>query len=115
MRINPETYPRDVLSHVIGPTSRIPDYHDFIFIKEVDTTNGVLYLGGGGAMSYTTFGTWEGGWRWQDIHTHLRSVLIFIKQYSDSMCFSSIFSLKLRIIPYLCEIDVRTPTSFLSS
>ena len=38
--------------------------------------------------------------------TYLRSVLIFIKQYSDSMCFSSIFSLKLRIIPYLCEIDV---------
>ena len=31
------------------------------------------------------------------------------------MCFSSIFSLKLRIIPYLCEIDVRTPTSFWSS
>ena len=26
----------------------IPDYHDFIFIKEVDTRNGVLYLGGGG-------------------------------------------------------------------
>ena len=31
------------------------DSHDFIFIKEIDTTNGVLYLGGG-AMSYTTFG-----------------------------------------------------------
>ena len=41
--------------------------------------------------------------------------IIFIKQYSDSMCFSSISSLKLRIIPYLCEIDVRTPTSFWSS
>ena len=27
-----------------------PDKHDFIFIKEVDTTNGVLCLGGG-AMS----------------------------------------------------------------
>ena len=26
--------------------------------------------------------------------------------------FLSIFSLKLRIIPYLCEINVRTPTSF---
>ena len=42
----------------------IPDYHDFVFIKEVHTTNGDLYLGGGGgggAMSYTTFGTWGGG------------------------------------------------------
>ena len=38
----------------------IPDYHDFIFIKEVHTTNGDLYLGGG-AMSCTTFGTWGGG------------------------------------------------------
>ena len=26
----------------------IPDKHDFIFIIEVDTTNGNLYLGGGG-------------------------------------------------------------------
>ena len=26
----------------------IPDKHDFEFIKEVDTTNGDLYLGGGG-------------------------------------------------------------------
>ena len=26
----------------------IPDKHDFIFIKEVDKTNGVLYVGGGG-------------------------------------------------------------------
>ena len=31
------------------------------------------------------------------------------------MCFSSIFSWKLRIIPYIWEIDVRTPTSFWSS
>ena len=30
------------------------------------------------------------------------------------MCFSSILSWKLRIIPYLCEIDVRIPTSFWS-
>ena len=47
----------------------IPDYHDFIFIKEVDTTNGVLYLGveRGGAMSFTTFGTWgRGRWRWHE-------------------------------------------------
>ena len=28
------------------------------------------------------------------------------------MCFSSIFSWKLRIIPYLCEIDVRTLPPF---
>ena len=28
------------------------------------------------------------------------------------MCFSSVFSLKLRIIPYLCEIDVRTLPPF---
>ena len=39
----------------------IPDYHDFIFIKEDHATNMDLYLGGGGAMSYTTFGTWGGG------------------------------------------------------
>ena len=33
----------------------IPDKHDFIFIKEVDTTNGDLYLGGGdgGAQCHT--------------------------------------------------------------
>ena len=30
------------------------------FIKEVDTVNGVLYRGGG-AMPYTTFGTWRKG------------------------------------------------------
>ena len=47
--------------------------------------------------------------------SYLLSVLIFIKQYSNSMWFSSIFSWKLWIIPYLCEIDVRTPTSFWSS
>ena len=106
---------------IIAPplNTSIPDQHDFIFIKEVDTINGDLYLGGGGggAMSYTTFGTWGRGMkvtRYQNVIllTYLRSVLIFIKQYSDSMSFSSIFSLKLRLIPYLCEIDVRTPTSF---
>ena len=32
--------------------------------------------------------------------TYLRPVLIFINPYSDSMSFSSIFSWKLRIIPY---------------
>ena len=53
---------------------------------------------GGGAMSYTNIGTWEGGWRWHEIIifflllTYWRSVFIFIKQYSDSMCFSSILA-----------------------
>ena len=37
----------------------IPDKHDFIFLKKVDTTNGVLYLGRG--VSYTTFGNWGRG------------------------------------------------------
>ena len=46
--------------------------------------HGFLYLG-------------KGDWRWQDIQnvilfTYLRSTLIFIKQYSDSMCFSSILA-----------------------
>ena len=36
----------------------IPDYHDFIFIKAVHTTNEDLYLGGG-AMSLLVLG--EGG------------------------------------------------------
>ena len=31
-----------------GTDIGIPDYHDFIFIKEVHTTNGDLYLGVGG-------------------------------------------------------------------
>ena len=73
-------------------------------------------------MSYATFGTCGRGDKDEKIlkcysfkFTYLRSVLIFIKQYSDSMCFSFIFSLKLRIIPYLCEIDVRNLTSFWSS
>ena len=71
-------------------------------------------------MSYTTFGIWGRGDEGDNIlkcYTFdlLCSVLLFIKQYSDSMCFSSIFSLKLRIIPYLCEMDLRTPTSFWSS
>ena len=46
----------------------IPDKHDFIFIKEVDKTNGVLYVGGGGAMLFTTFSACgRGGWRWHEI------------------------------------------------
>ena len=59
------------------------------------TTNGVLYLGEEETMSYTTFGTVGRGDEGDKIlkcYTcdFLRSVLIFIKQYSDSMCCSSI-------------------------
>ena len=42
----------------------IPLKHDYVFIKEVETPNGISYHsggGGGGKMSYMTFGTWEGG------------------------------------------------------
>ena len=38
----------------------IPDKHDFIFIKEVDTTNGDLYLGWGQCHT-RLFLLWEGG------------------------------------------------------
>ena len=74
-------------------------------------------ISGRGAMSYISFGTWGRGDEGDKILkcytlTYLRSVSIFIKQYSDSMCFSSIFSFKLRNIPYLCEIDVRTLPRF---
>ena len=51
----------EFLKKITPPNTGIPDKHDFIFIKEVDTTNWVLYLGGGGTMSYTTFGTWGRG------------------------------------------------------
>ena len=33
----------------------IPNKHDFIFIKEVDTTMGSCFSGGGGAMSSCVF------------------------------------------------------------
>ena len=39
----------------------IPDQHDFIFIKEVDTTNGVLYFGGGGQCHTRLLILGEGG------------------------------------------------------
>ena len=46
----------------------IPDYHDFIFMKEVDTTNGVLYLeGGGGNVIHDFLYLVKRGWRRQDI------------------------------------------------
>ena len=38
----------------------IPLEHDYIFIKKVDTPNGISYHGGG-TMSYTTFGIWGRG------------------------------------------------------
>ena len=39
----------------------IPDKHDFIFIKDVDTTNGDLYLGGGGEYHTRLLVLGEGG------------------------------------------------------
>ena len=38
----------------------IPLKHDYIFIKEVDTPNGISYHGRG-EMSYTTLGIWGRG------------------------------------------------------
>ena len=38
----------------------IPDQHDFIFKKEVDTTNGVLYPGGGGDVIHDFWYMWKG-------------------------------------------------------
>ena len=75
-------------------------------------------------MSFTIFGT---GGRGMGVKvarnifflllTYLRSVLIFIKQYSDSMCFlpflAENYELYLLMF-YLCEIDVRIPTSWSS-
>ena len=46
-----------VFKIIIPLDTCIPDQHDFILRKEIDTTNWVLYPGGGGAMSYTTFGS----------------------------------------------------------
>ena len=39
----------------------IPLEHDYIFIKKVNTPNGISYHGGGGTMSYTTFDIWGRG------------------------------------------------------
>ena len=74
------------------------------------------YISGGNNVIHDFWYLGKGGWRWHEfifcfvLLTYLRSV--FIKHYSDSMCFSSNFSWKLRIIPYLCCTDVRNPTSF---
>ena len=53
-------------------------------------------------MSYTTFGTWGKGDKGETILkyfllTFLRSVLIFIKQCSDPMCFPSILAEKCKL------------------
>ena len=60
-----------------------PDKHDFIFIKEVDTTNGVLYLGGDVIHDFWYLGKGNGVKVTRNIFflllTFLRFVLIFIK------------------------------------
>ena len=45
----------------------IPLEHDYIFIKEVDTPDGVTYQEGGGRCHTRLLVFGEGGWRWQDI------------------------------------------------
>ena len=108
-----------VFKTVFPRDTGIPFKNGFIFIKKLTHQTGshikrgghvihdYCYLGKGRMMMTRYLNVL--------LLTYLRSVFIFIKQYSDSMCFASIVSLKLRIIPYLCEKDVRTPTSFWSS
>ena len=82
----------------------------YIFIKEVDTTNGDLYHGG--TMSYTTFGTWGRGNEGDKILKCYTFDLFAIRINTVIPCVFFHFCLKLRIIPYLCEIDIRTLPSF---
>ena len=49
------------LSPPLDSCTGIPDKHDFIFIKEVDTTNGDLYLRGGGQCHTGLLVLGEGG------------------------------------------------------
>ena len=76
----------------------IPLKYDYIFIKEVDTSNGISYHGGNDVIHdfwYLGKGGDEGDKIFKKdviLLTYLPSVLIFIKQYSDSMCFSTIYS-----------------------
>ena len=44
-----------VFSHIAPPPqdTGIPDNYDFIYIKKVDTKNGVLFLGGGGGGGHS--------------------------------------------------------------
>ena len=91
----------NILNHCSPVDTGIPDLHDFIFIKQVYTTNGDLYRGGGQCHNARLLVLGEGGMkvkRYQNVIllTYLRSVSLFINQYSDSMCFSSIFSLNIK-------------------
>ena len=91
----------------------IPDKRDFIFIKETWQNKwGSVSRGGGGGVIYTTFSTWGRGMKVTrnyyyiftfDLFTLSNNVLQTKQRFH---VFSSIFSWKLRIIPYLCEIDV---------
>ena len=49
------------LNHSSPLDTGIPDKHDFIFIKEVETTNGDLYIRGGGQCHTRRLVLWEGG------------------------------------------------------
>ena len=75
-------FPLDIHVHV---HVAILDQHGFIFGGGGDYHTRIRVLGEGGDEGDTklTFSL---------ILTYLRSVLIFIKQYTDSMCLSSIFS-----------------------
>ena len=44
----------------------IPFKHDYIFIKKVDTPNGISYHGGNDVI-HDFWYLGKGGWRWQDI------------------------------------------------
>ena len=70
----------------------IPDKHCFIFIKEVDTTNGVLYLEGGVINDFWYFRKRDEGDTFFYFELFTLNIYIIIKQYSDYMCFSSILA-----------------------
>ena len=45
----------------------IPLEHDYIFIKEVNTPNGISYHRGGNDVVHDFWYLGKGEWRWQDI------------------------------------------------